>query len=460
MGGSPLRLFRLTSGGARSLDRALGGGVVSTPPVDALLDRLVDAGALHPVPSSTPVVGSWTSGDVTVVVPVRDHASELGRLLTSLRSDPCAAAGIVVVDDASVLPRQVDDAIDAAARAVPAGPPLRRLRRQVAGGPAAARNLGARSADTEFVAFVDADCVVTECWLVPLLGHLADPSVALVAPRVAPAGNCAAGSSELIRAYEVDHSPLDLGTTPARVAAGTRVSYVPSAAVVVRRSVFESLGGFEESMRVGEDVDLVWRLTADGHRARYEPTSVVRHEVRGDLRSWLTQRVAYGSSAAALDQRHPSQVAPVVMSPWSLAVWSLVAAGHPVLGAAVAAGTVARLRSRLDDLPAAEVLRTGVHGHLGAGRQLARAVLRVWWPVAVPAAVVSRRARRVVFASVAVEAAATWRPASRRGLRQPLDPLRSAVLGLLDDVAYGGGVWLGAARRRSLRALLPRLSGT
>ena len=51
--------------------------------------------------------------------------------------------------------------------------------------------------------------------------------------------------------------------------------------MVWRTHVVRELGGFDEAMRLGEDVDLVWRVAAAGHRCRYEPTSVVHHEPRG-----------------------------------------------------------------------------------------------------------------------------------------------------------------------------------
>ena len=79
IGGSPLRLLRLSAAGSELLDRLGGGAVVdATPGVRRLIERLVDGGILHPCPVPR---GGVVASDVTIVVPVRDHATELERLL-------------------------------------------------------------------------------------------------------------------------------------------------------------------------------------------------------------------------------------------------------------------------------------------------------------------------------------------------------------------------------------------
>ena len=57
-----------------------------------------------------------------------------------------------------------------------------------------------------------------------------------------------------------------MGTAPCNV------PYVPSAALIVRTE----LARFDEALRYGEDVDLVWRLHDAGHRVIYDPTSSSR----------------------------------------------------------------------------------------------------------------------------------------------------------------------------------------
>jgi mycofactocin glycosyltransferase len=196
----------------------------------------------------------------------------------------------------------------------------------------------------------------------------------------------------------------------------------------------------------------VWRLDESGLRVRYEPASQVRHRPRPTLRSWLAQRVGYGRSAADLARRHPGAVAPVAVSGWSAAVWALVGLGHPALGVGVGMATAGALARKLQalDHPVQESLQLAGLGHAFAGRLLASAVTRVWWPLLVPLALVSRRVRRLLLAAAVLPALVDWvrtRPA--------IDPVRYLGLRLLDDVAYGVGVWRGAIEARTIEPLLP-----
>lgn len=417
--GSPLRLFRVSTGGAHVLAAALTGEQPDTAIVTTLLDRFVDAGALHPEPES----GPFTADDVTVVMP-------------AFRTAPTPPPGMrtIVVDDGSPVPLAVRDA------AV--------IRIEPNQGPAAARNAGLAAVRTPLVAFVDADVVLADGWLEPLLAHFDDTRVALVAPRVA--GLTGEG---FVARYEQRHGPLDLGPEPARIAPGTRVSYVPAATLVCRTDTLRGIGGFDESLRVGEDVDLVWRLVEQGHRCRYEPAATVHHRPRPTLGALARQRVGYGRSAAPLAAKHRGQLAPARMSGWSLGVWSLVALRRPVLALGLAAGTTVALQRKLRDVPPTDAARLALTGHLAAGGQLATATRRVWWPLAITLALVGRRARPVVAAAFVVPALVD--AARERSTR----PLLDAPVRWLDEMAYGAGVWQGVAARREPGPLVPEISG-
>ena len=385
LAGSPLRLFRLTPGGTAVAAAIEAGHDVQR---STLTDRLTDAGAAHPVrpPGDAPHFGV---DDVAVVTP------QLGGV--------AHGDGRITVDDGSVPP------IVGASR-----------RLETNRGPAAARNAARPLLATPLVAFLDADVVTPDPdWIAALLWHFDDQRVALVAPRVR-------GEAR---------SPLDLGDRPGRIRAGTRVSYVPGAALVVRVEALDAVGGFDELLRFGEDVDLVWRLDDAGWHCRYDPSVTVWHEPRSTWRDRLRQHAGYGTSAAPLALRHPRALSPVHVNGWTAATWALALVGQPVSAVALATASSAALVRTLPGVPPSASLGLAMRGHLLAGRQFAEAARRVWWPILAVAALRSRRARWWLALAV-------------------LADVRRAPT----DVAYGWGVWVGVRRLRTLAPLLPRLS--
>ncbi|AYJ49047.1 mycofactocin system glycosyltransferase [Rhodococcus sp. P1Y] len=436
IGGSPTRMLKL----APTAAAMIGDGFLEvTDSQSALVARkLLDSGVANPRPMSIP-----SPRDVTVVVPSKNNEAGLSRLLPALHG-----LNVIVVDDGS------DD---------PVTPPhltwsvggVTVLRHEVSRGPAAARNTGLRSATTDFVAFLDSDVVPRKGWLEVMLGHFSDPAVALVAPRIValePEGNALAR-------YEHARSSLDLGRKEAAVRAGSSVSYVPSAAMLIRRQVAEECGGFDESMHVAEDVDLCWRLQEAGWRLRYEPVANVAHEHRVTFGRWFGRKMFYGTGASPLAERHPGMVPPISMSPWTL-VACLFAASFTrfgLLGALLTLGvTIGRLRKMFVglDQPTRIAAILATEGFVGGLWQLTSALFRHYWPITLLAVVLSARIRRIALGLAVAEAMSDWYKHRELG---GLDPVRYSVFKRIDDVAYGAGLWRGAVHSRSAAALLPRL---
>ncbi|MGH9102112.1 MAG: mycofactocin biosynthesis glycosyltransferase MftF, partial [Acidimicrobiales bacterium] len=88
-----------------------------------------------------------------------------------------------------------------------------------------------------------------------------------------------------------------------------------------------------------------------------------------------------------------------------------------------------------------------------AARALAGTLVREWWPLSAGAALLSRRARRVLIAAAVLPALVEWLGGGA-GTRR----LSWLALRRLDDLAYGAGVWAGCLRMRSPAALVPRLA--
>ena len=443
LGGSPTRLLRL----APAAQAMLGSGRLEVRDAASaeLARALLDATVAHPRPAGGP-----SHRDVTLVIPVRDNPDGLRRLVGALRG-----LRVVIVDDGSLTPvdhAQLDDGqLDGAACDIEI------VRHDHSRGPAAARNTGLARCRTDYVAFLDADVLPRRGWLEALLGHFCDPTVAVAAPRIVALKD---GGSPVAR-YEAVRSALDLGEWEAPVRPYGPVPYVPSAAIVCRRSAVLAVGGFDEALHSGEDVDLCWRLVESGQRLRYEPVAQVAHDHRTQMRRWLSRRAFYGGSAAPLALRHPDKIAPLVIPLFSLLAWLSVATGSMAgaLAGVLFAGLHARKVAtalRGTDVSTRETAALGTRGLVAGALQLCAATCRHYWPVALAAALVSRRCRRAVAAAAVVDAVHGW--VTRR---QPAEPsaeigaLGYMTLKRLDDLAYGAGLWAGVVRERTLQPLRP-----
>lgn len=383
------------------------------------LRPLIEAGVV--TPRFRPPAGADVRALVDVVIPVRDDAAGLARLLAALEG-----WSVLVVDDGSRDPVAIARAArDAGARLIPL--PASR-------GPAAARNAGARAATRPLVWFLDADVLVGDAEAVArrLASHLGDPRVLAVAPRVRGPG----GPRRRDR-FEARHSPLDLGPRGGVVRPGGPVPYVPSACLLVRRA---QAGGFDERLRVGEDVDWAWRRTDAGARVRYDADVTVGHPARATAREWWRQRVAYAASSGALGERHGARVAPLRLGPSTPLVAALLLArpGWAALEAAALAWAGGRGDAGRSLAGSARVVARAARGAGPAARALVRWVG--------PALLVGGLRRR---------GAAIWLLGTLWRFVDAPGQLGDLPLAVADDLAAALGRWRGAARARRWAPVVP-----
>lgn len=430
IGGSPLMAMRV-SARARAL---LSDGSVTVADADSrhLAERLIATNLGLP---DLEEISPADPADVTVVIPVRDRPAQLDRALSAVAPLRC-----VVVDDASISPADVAR-VAARHRAT-----LVTLGANV--GPAGARNAGLAHVTTPYVAFVDSDVAAKAADLLQLTRHFADPAVAVIGPRIDAVARSV--RPRWFERYDAVASSLALGRVPGIVRPGAAVAWLPSACLMARTV---SLGdGFDERLRVGEDVDLIWRLVATGHRIRYDPGVEVEHDARPTIREWLGRKFVYGAGGAGLADRHGDRLAPAVLTPGYAAAgaalllrrrWSL-----PLAIALSAPGG----RRLMRELPAGVATRIAVQGLGWAVRQESALLLRHWWPLTAAGLFGSRTLRRVVISALIVDLAIAL--AERRQNRIDLPTLIAGRR--LDDFAYGSGLWWGALCVRSPVALMPR----
>jgi GT2 family glycosyltransferase len=207
---------------------------------------------------------------ISVVVPVHRGGDDLRRCLSALAETVPSPHEIIVVADGAT-----DDAGQLAesygARVV--GTPAR-------GGPAQARNLGARASRADILFFVDSDVMVHP----DVVGQVAamfreDPTLAAVFGSYdddPAATNFLSQYRNLLHHYVHQTSREEAST-------------FFGACGAIRRDVFDELGGYDRCYRQPaiEDIELGYRLKQAGHRIRLCKTLQVKHLKRWDVVSML-----------------------------------------------------------------------------------------------------------------------------------------------------------------------------
>jgi hypothetical protein len=165
------------------------------------------------------------------------------------------------------------------------------------------RNIAARVAKTEFLAFIDGDACPIGDWLANAERYLdARPDLGAVGgPNLSPVNQ---DTGERIIGLALRSVFLSGKATYRKVCRPPRlVDDLPSCNLIVRRNMYLMLGGMNEALFVGEDKDFCARLRTAGHHILYTPDVRVHHKNR---RPWpfLLQRFTYGSGVPDLLREH------------------------------------------------------------------------------------------------------------------------------------------------------------
>jgi len=212
---------------------------------------------------------------ISVIVPVRDNPDGIEKLLERLarQTIPERQFEVVIGDDGS-RDRSLNGFEGANGRIrVVAGPPKTSY---------AARNRAVAAARGDILAFCDSDCLPDSTWLEKGLEALARDDVVAGEVVFQPPSRPSVWSL----------LTMDMFLDQER---NTRLLRAVTANLLVRRCLFEDLGGFDESLPSGGDYDFARRAAVIGARLAHAPAAIVRHPTidRGGsfLRKiWFTNR--------------------------------------------------------------------------------------------------------------------------------------------------------------------------
>lgn len=245
---------------------------------------------------------------VSIIIPVRNRPEDISTCLQSLAglAYPVDNLEIIVVDDASTdnTPKVISE--------FPVNLIALKEHRQAS----YCRNLAARKAGGDILAFIDSDCLADPLWLQDLVPAFTDPSVGAVGGIVG-----AYYKESTLDRYEEVKSSLIVSRRVRRSQDNDRAFYVPACNLLVRRDLFLELGGFGEELFVGEDVDFCWRMQDAGHHLEFRPAGKIFHKHRNRLWPFCARRFDYGTSEPMLQRLHMKRGKEMVFPPVTTLFW-------------------------------------------------------------------------------------------------------------------------------------------
>lgn len=216
-------------------------------------------------------------GLVSVITPCHDAAPFIAETIGSVRAQRHPMVEHIVVDDASTdgsweVIRSFGDQVQAV-----------RLERNM--GAAHARNVGAALARGEYLMFLDADDLIREDALAELVAAVRDRrgSAAVCQWRRLVQGS--GGAWRSVPAGIVYPPPPDA------LRGWLEQAWVPTCAVLWRRDVYHSTGGWDETLTLGDDGDLMMRALARGMRLVPADGGEAYYRSHGEGRLSLSQDV-------------------------------------------------------------------------------------------------------------------------------------------------------------------------
>lgn len=294
----------------------------------------------------------------SVVIPCRNEAATICRLLDAVVSQTRPPDELIIVDDKST-----DDTVAVVQDWRLAHPRTAlRIVPGVGRGVAAAMNVGIAACSTDVIVRLDGHSVPAPDYIESSLAALSQPGVGVAGGvwQIEP------GAPSLVAraiAKVVSH-PLGSGGAQYRGASDATENAVPVDTVpfgAFRRVLWQQLGGFDETLIANEDYDFNYRVRRAGLSVVLDPRIQSAYVARPTLAALGRQYHRYGFWKAAMLRKdlralHRRQIPPAVVLPWLLttsvmaAAWPspvtiTAAALYPVVVIAGAAHIAARMKS-------------------------------------------------------------------------------------------------------------------
>jgi lipopolysaccharide/colanic/teichoic acid biosynthesis glycosyltransferase/glycosyltransferase involved in cell wall biosynthesis len=212
---------------------------------------------------------------ISVIIPAYNSEKTLPACLAAMGHQTLPPDEVIVVDDGSQ-----DSTVELARRAGA------KVVSQVHSGPAAARNLGARSAKGDLILFTDSDCEPDPDWVRLLSQPFADENV--VGVKGTYLTRQKEWAARLVQQeYEAKYE---------RMSHQASIDFIDTYSAAYRRDIFMKNGGFDEAFPVPsvEDQEFSFRLSRKGYRLVFAREASVYHYHDRSLNEYIKRKFGIG----------------------------------------------------------------------------------------------------------------------------------------------------------------------
>jgi cellulose synthase/poly-beta-1,6-N-acetylglucosamine synthase-like glycosyltransferase len=229
---------------------------------------------------------------ISIVIPVRNAASLIGKCLESLTKldYPKDKIEVIIADGESIdNTRSIAESYGAK---VINNPGLRVV---------AGRNIGFAESKGELIAFSDADCIMDSGWLRNCVKYFEDEKVAGVGgPNLIPDSESPFGKAV---GFIFDYAYFFNAGAPTKKYDKVIKSRFHGSNAIYRASILRLVMPVDEGMYEGEDVIMNTGIKKLGYELLYVPDVIVWHHRRTTVKRWWSQMFIYGLGKVLMRRR-------------------------------------------------------------------------------------------------------------------------------------------------------------
>lgn len=231
------------------------------------------------------------STQIDLIVTAFNNETLIGKCLDSIKNQTYKNFKCVVVDDCST---------DGTAKLIASKYKwVKLIRQKTRSGPSINRNVVIKNSDSPYIATLDSDVVLDKNWLSEQLKRMEkdrEGKIGILASKLlfAKTGkiNSAGGG---IKFPGIGYD-IGSGESAEKFNVEMEVGYACSAAMLVRRSMIDKIGAFDETYFYGhEDTDLGWRARLFSYKVVYNPKAIAYHDVNQTIKTMGEDVIFYGT---------------------------------------------------------------------------------------------------------------------------------------------------------------------